>query len=1006
MGNQLTAIAPFQVLPAEQYLNDIPHIEYIKNLGSTRFFKVVKARAKEGLLVVKIFVLHDPTLQLKQYEDQIEEVKTQLDGALNCKPFQCILKTDRAVMLCRQYIQYSLYDRISTRPFFTKIEELWIAYLLLCAVEESHKMNIYHGDIKAENVLIASWNWLILSDFATFKPVFLPHNNPADFSFYFDTSRRRTCYLAPERFINGVYKLSDQSCSNTFDIAAENVKNGELTETMDVFSTGCVLIELFTEGMVPFDLSQLLAYISDEYSPDNIIKNIEDPGICQLVSHMIQKDPKRRDTIENYLNQHRGTTFPECFYSFLKPYCQRFSCLPLLYADERITRISRDFDLIIQKTELHSQSDTFLIILPLILSCVRKLKLCESKLVTLSLLTKCSYHVPSDIILDRILPYVLYFINDSFSMVRCETIDTLLHCLRRVSFIPDSDVNIFTEYIFPLIAPLTSDKNMSVRIKFAKNISHIAQESVRFLELTKQKDKLEKLEDWQNKQRSLNLHKEYAYASSTSSYDEELSILRNFVQQKVVALLGDRSTAVKQAIMKENIADLCKFFGQQRTNDVIFSHIITFLNDKQDWQLRAAFFKSMTAVVSYLGSQASSILSPLLLQGLNDKEEFVIQNTLECFASLLDAGIIRKNTFLEIVNEVFPMLIHPNQWIKSRSIGVVVQLARKMDIVDFNCYILPVLKSYFTEKPEDFTDEMLLLHLVKKSLPRQVYHQMTNGKFAVESFFNFLNNPHLLANDKESETHSSFMRKLYSMGMTEADVESIKLMWKNILYRYKNKQNQNQNLSDSFNGFINLDTHFKSHLVHSIDFVSSVPSGLTGFSKTPLSKLKKSMNKTNSSELLAMNDDWEQMFGRNNKQLPHLNSNTPANKTAFDKLSTTSSSSSLQLLATQKAPDDKEVESGSDKCVKAVCKRQLEQLLSSMRLQQRQECKDAYFTEERPTLNDWRPYGVMAAHLHEHRGAINRLRVSKNNRFFASCSNDGSVKVILFVVWSLYSMWF
>lgn len=31
-----------------------------------------------------------------------------------------------------------------------------------------------HGDIKAENVMITSWNWLLLTDFASFKPTYLP----------------------------------------------------------------------------------------------------------------------------------------------------------------------------------------------------------------------------------------------------------------------------------------------------------------------------------------------------------------------------------------------------------------------------------------------------------------------------------------------------------------------------------------------------------------------------------------------------------------------------------------------------------------------------------------------------------------------------------------------------------------------------------------------------------------------------------------------------------------
>jgi len=41
----------------------------------------------------------------------------------------------------------------------------------------------------------------------------------------------------------------------------------------------------------------------------------------------------------------------------------------------------------------------------------------------------------------------------------------------------------------------------------------------------------------------------------------------------------------------------------------------------------------------------------------------------------------------------------------------------------------------------------------------------------------------------------------------------------------------------------------------------------------------------------------------------------------------------------------------------------------------------------------WKPQGLLVAHLHEHRGAVNRVRVSADQSQFATCSNDGTVKL-------------
>ena len=78
------------------------------------------------------------------------------------------------------------------------------------------KMSWFHlgtglsSQILQGNKVIIIWfpfysKWIIIvlifaKKIFSFKPTYLPEDNPAEFSYFFDTSRRRTCYIAPERF--------------------------------------------------------------------------------------------------------------------------------------------------------------------------------------------------------------------------------------------------------------------------------------------------------------------------------------------------------------------------------------------------------------------------------------------------------------------------------------------------------------------------------------------------------------------------------------------------------------------------------------------------------------------------------------------------------------------------------------------------------------------------------------------------------------------------------------
>lgn len=115
---------------------------------------------------------------------------------------------------------------------------------------------------------------MYLTDFASYKPTFLPLDDPADFSFFFDTSGRRTCYIAPERFYVAGSEISKRKANLDFD-----KRDGKVLESMDVFSLGCVIAELFLEGSAMFTLSQLFKYRAGELNLENHLVAIDDEDI-------------------------------------------------------------------------------------------------------------------------------------------------------------------------------------------------------------------------------------------------------------------------------------------------------------------------------------------------------------------------------------------------------------------------------------------------------------------------------------------------------------------------------------------------------------------------------------------------------------------------------------------------------------------------------------------------------------------------------------------------------
>ncbi|XP_043192491.1 phosphoinositide 3-kinase regulatory subunit 4-like [Amphibalanus amphitrite] len=920
MGNQLAGIAPSQIFPVEYYLNDVPFVEFSASLGSTRFMKVARAHSAEGSLVVKVFVLHDPTLPLEQHKKKVDELKHVLRGVPNCLPFRYTSVTERSALLVRQYIRYSLYDRMSTRPFLTEHEKRWLSFQLLTALAACHRLGVCHGDLKLENLLVTSYLWLLVADWASFKPALLPEDNPADFGYFFDTSRRRLCYVAPERFASGgQLPLADPT-------------PGRLTPPMDVFAAGCCLAELWTEGGVPFDLPHLLLYRAGEYDPREVTSRIEDAAVRRMVEAMVQREPSARPAAAELLAAHTPAVFPPTFAGVLHPYCAELAAGALTSADEKMERLAADADRLVSQlaaaNPVSLQEDITLLI-GVAASCVRQLSQLATKVRALRLLLRLAGHVASDVILDRVLPYVLALSRDAYPRVRCAALETTVGLLSLVTSLPESDVHIFPEYVLPNLAALAQDRAVSVRVCYAAQLAPLAESALRLLEA--------------------------AHVRATRPHlAAELNTLHDLVHQKVQLLLTDSDNAVKRTLLVRGFSRLCAFFGRHKANDLLLSHMITFLNDKVDRSLRAAFFDAVEGVVSFIGRHCVPLLTPLLLQGLNDTEEFVAVKAVDAMHGLATLGLLSKPALYELLDEVVPMVVHPSLWARQAAVGFICACAGQLRVIDVQCRLLPRLEPFLSHPVAALDSPAALLAALGPPVPRDVYDHLARASH-LELLLATLSERQRLrrAGDPAWQLHlpdsgagttaRNLFRRLVADGMTAAVEDHLLILASHLSKVHKHKR---------------LAAEVRR------------PVGDTGVSVVPVDVCR----------------------GR----VLHLRSDSDA-EAAAAAAARLPDPPPVESDVERGEPAEPAVTAGCDPGLRALespCQAALQRLLERQRAE-RLAVRLGREPRGRAGAppSTWRPKGELVAHLHEHQGAVVRLATVADSPLVASAAADGQVRV-------------
>ena len=348
-------------------------------------------------------------------------------------------------------------------------------------------------------------------------------------------------------------------------------------------------------------------------------------------------------------------------------------------------------------------ASSLLIYLQLILSTVRNVQRPSSKLVGLQLLERLGTFSSNDSKLQRIVPVTIFLLHDQDPLVRASAVQVMTSTMATIQTFAPSDSKIFPQYIFKRVAHLISDPSLVVRVAFARCIASLADTAHRFLDIShavrlyeavgggnggegtdskgevsltpgvftddlanlldgnKSEDKPSDSVDADSASKDRGHFQKSGIGNASvptstagrtlisSTYTSELAALHEIVSRWVVHIAtdqSDQSSPPKRSLLCD-LARLCNFFGRDGVVAFILPQILAFLNDRRDWQLRAALFERLPSVCSIIGRAATEhFVLPCLETALVDAEDHVMSQALLCLSSLVEMGLLSRSVLV------------------------------------------------------------------------------------------------------------------------------------------------------------------------------------------------------------------------------------------------------------------------------------------------------------------------------------------------------------------------
>ncbi|WFD30617.1 non-specific serine/threonine protein kinase [Malassezia sp. CBS 17886] len=747
MGNA-QSVASTRLAGAGELVGDGP-LQYECSLGLSRFLRATRVRHPVGQLVVKTFIKPNTEMRLRGLVRRLQVEREALEDVPNVLTYQQVIETDLAGYLVRQWLMSSLYDRISTRPFLATVEKLWISYQLLYAMRASSECKVAHGDLKTENVLVTSSLAVYITDFASsFKPTYLPLDDPTDFSLFFDTSGRRTCYIAPERFYDTLADLPrgagnsatrpPSDVENVSDVLTHEPylealglgrPNGRITETMDVFSLGCVLAELWRDGAPLFTLSQLFRYRAGLLDISGTLAEIPHDGMRALIARMLAPEADARPSFRELLEE-ESCVFPDAFSAFLHLYLvdlQRPSTEAIagtadgehagpapsgpqpaaparpqktgqfaraLEPDDRIEKLYDDWAAI---TPFFGATGSSALDLPP---------------------TPIGVHIPSTAVPPLNAPRAEAHADGVALVVLTVLLANVRHCRRATSRAHALDMimhacvcwlsdEVCLDRVLPYLVALLGDAQAACRARAIAHVSvllartqsvpganaglcteyvfphlqQLAHDPSALVRVTLARELPGLARSALRLLRLETLDQARRHTAEGVTYDEETRRPQDAVQAQLVALLADADAHVRRAALA-GVGPLAVLLGEARVQNVVLAHVLAQMGDA-DWRLRAAVFPAVADLAPVLGTHVlARYVQPLLEQALSEADVSVLADALRALARLVRDDLLMRTSLWALLQRTVGFLSHPDLWVREACVGLFAAVAARHAAVD------------------------------------------------------------------------------------------------------------------------------------------------------------------------------------------------------------------------------------------------------------------------------------------------------------------------------------